>query len=359
MKAYVGSITGDPKLGESSSAISVLDLNEGSGALTHIQSLPGLESPTYLALHPSLPVLYAGEREWPPMGPQATGRGAITSLAIGADGKLALLASQPSGAPAHVNVHPGGRFLFAAMNRRLQVGVFPLSADGRAKEPSCLVQHEGRGPHAPNQNTAFPHSAFLDGSAKRLLCCDLGIDRIMVYDFDETSGQLTASDFPFAQVSSGAGPRHLAVHPSNRFVYVLNELDSTISAFAYDAESSSLSIVQTVSALPDGFRGESAAAQIMLAPSGRFLYASNRGHDSVVIFAVDSESGHLRLNGHEPSQGERPHNFTMNESGTLMLVANQRSGRVVSFHVDVNNGRLTPTGHSVEVQSPVCVVLRA
>jgi 6-phosphogluconolactonase len=254
-------------------------------------------------------------------------------------------------------VHPDGRWLFAAMNRAGLVGVFPLGADGEVGSPVCSVQHEGRGPKSPNQDRAFPHSTWLDHDRKRLFVCDLALDRVMVYDFDDSSGQLTPAERPFAQISSGAGPRHLAFHPAGHFVYVLNELDSTISAFAYDAASARLTIVQTVSALPDDFAGQSAAAQIQVHPSGRWLYASNRGHDSIAMFAIDQATGRLRLVGHEPSLGERPHNFTLDPDGQLMVVANQRSGQVASFHVDEETGALRPA-HAFAVTAPVCVVLR-
>jgi 6-phosphogluconolactonase len=190
------------------------------------------------------------------------------------------------------------------------------------------------------------------------LCCDLGIDRVMLYDFNPQTGEMQPSARPFAQVSSGAGPRHLAIHPNGQIVYVVNELDSTISVFAYDVESSKLWIVQTVSLLPADFRGESAAAQILVHPSGKFVYASNRGHDSIALFAIDQDTSTLHPIGHVPSGGERPHNFTMDSSGSLMLVANQRSDSVVGFRIHAGTGELSRTGHDLRVPSPVCVVLR-
>ena len=360
MFAYVGALTADPAAAEPDQAISVFQVDADSGRLNHVQSVGGLHSPTYLALHPTLPVLYAAERDWPPMGAQSPGTGRLTTLGVNPqDGRLTVLARRTTGAAAHVNVHPDGRYVFAALNRSQRVAAYPVEADGSVGEPSCVVQHTGRGPRPPNQLQAFPHSTFVDRSARRLLCCDLGIDRVMVYDLDEASGQLRPSPFPFAQVSSGAGPRHLAVHPNGRCVYVLNELDSTIAYFGYDQDTSVLTIQQTISALPESFAGQSAAAQILVHPSGRFVYASNRGHDSIAVFGVDADTGKLRLIAHEPSQGERPHNFTLDASGALMLVANQRSGSVVSLRVDAASGRLTPTGHAASLTTPVCVVLSA
>jgi 6-phosphogluconolactonase len=356
--AYVGAMTRDPSGGDTGAGIFVLRVEPDSGELTCIQALTGLQSPTYLAAHPLLPVVYAGERDWPPMGPQSPGTGAVTTLSIDPeDGQLTVVARQKSGGPAHLNVHPSGRYIVAALNRMLQVAVFPLAGDGRVGEACAVVQHTGRGPKSPNQDRAFPHSTWFDRSATRMLCCDLGLDRVVLYDFDLEGGRLQPSPQPYAQVSSGAGPRHLAVHPNNRWVTVLNELDSTISVFAYDAESARMSILQTISTLPDDFTGESAAAQILIHPSGRFVYASNRGHDSIAMFAIDQETGRLRSIGHVPGGGVRPHNFTIDPAGTLMLVANQRSGSVASFKIDASGGKLEATGHTVNAPGAACVVL--
>jgi 6-phosphogluconolactonase len=358
--AYVGAITGDPASAGSGVGITVVDVDLRSGSLRSLQEVSGLQSPTYLAVHPHLAMLYAAERDWPPMGAQSPGTGAVTAFTINPnDGQLTFLARQPSGGAAHLNVHPSGRYVFAAMNRKLQVTVFPIEADGSVGDACAVVQHEGRGPKSPNQDRAFPHSCWFDRAGTRVLCCDLGIDRVMLYDFDPHKGALQPAAQAYAQVSSGAGPRHLAVHPNDRWVYVLNELDSTISVFSYQAESAVMSIVQTASMLPAEFSGQSAAAQILVHPSGQFLYASNRGHDSIVVFHIDQITGRLRLIGHQPSGGERPHNFTMDASGSLLLVANQRSGSVVSFHVEAETGRLAQTGHAVSVAAPVCVVLHS
>jgi 6-phosphogluconolactonase len=358
MFAYVGAITNDPEVGDAGPGICVLDVQPESGELHRIQTVSGLQSPTYLAIHPHLPVLYAGERNFPPMGAQSPGTGAVTTLSIDpATGQLTLLTRQESGGPTHLNVHPGGRYVVAAMNRVRQVGIFPVEGDGRVGAPSSVVEHVGRGPKSPNQDRAFPHSCWFDRAATRVLCCDLALDRVMLYDLDLATGTLRPAPQSYAQVSSGAGPRHLAIHPNNHSIYVLNELDSTISVFGYQAESGTLSILQTISTLPPEFTGQSAAAQILVDPAGRYVYASNRGHDSIVVFAIDPGTGKLRHVADEPCGGERPHNFTMDPSGSLMLVANQRSGSVVSFHIDADTGRLAATGLSVDVPSPVCVVV--
>jgi 6-phosphogluconolactonase len=356
MLAFVGSITADPSQGEVGPGVSVLEVEPSSGALALRQQLGGLQSPTYLALHPRLRVLYAGERYWPPMGATSPGTGAITSFAIAGDGTLTRSGTLETGGATHLNVQPAGRFLVAPMNRIHTVGVFPLADDGRVGPPVAQIVHAGRGPVSPNQDTAFPHSCWFDPSGKRVLCCDLAQDRVLVYAFDPSTGALQPNEWGYAQVSSGAGPRHLAFLPGGDVVYVLNELDSTISVFGYEAATGKLAILQTISALPEDFTGRSAAAQIMVHPEARMVYASNRGHDSIARFSI-AQDGRLHLEEHVPSGGERPHNFTLDSTGTLMLVANQRSNRVVSFHINRGTGALTPTGHALEIPLPVCIVV--
>lgn len=355
MLAFVGSITADPAQGEVGPGVSVVEVDSASGALSLRQQVSGLQSPTYLAVHPRLRVLYAGERHWPPMGAASPGTGAITTFAIGADGSLTRSGTLATGGAAHLNVHPDGRFLVAAMNRIHTVGVFPLAEDGQVEAACAERVHSGRGPISPNQDTAFPHSCWFDASGRRVLCCDLAQDRVLVYAFDPSTGALQPNAWDYAQVSSGAGPRHLAFHPEGHVVYLVNELDSTISAFNYDAESGKLAILQTRSALPEDYTGRSAAAQIMVHPGARVVYASNRGHDSIARFSI-ADDGRLHLEEHVASGGERPHNFTLDSSGTLMLVANQRSNRVVTFHIDPATGALKATGHALEIRSPVCIV---
>jgi 6-phosphogluconolactonase len=180
----------------------------------------------------------------------------------------------------------------------------------------------------------------------------------MVYDFNQGDGRLAPSPHPYAQLSSGAGPRHLSLHPNNRFVYTVNEIDCTVSAFTYDAESSAMRIIATVSTRPEGFEGINTGSQILVHTSGRFLYSSNRGHNSIAVLAIDQETGRHRLIGFESSQGETPRNFNIDPSGKFLLVATVGSSNLVSFRIDQENGDLTPTGHSVKTPNPVCIMFR-
>jgi 6-phosphogluconolactonase len=189
-----------------------------------------------------------------------------------------------------------------------------------------------------------------------VLSCDLGVDKIFVYRLDREAGRLVPNDVPYGQVSSGAGPRHIAFHPNGRFAFVNNEIDSTLSAFAYDAERGTLRSVDTASTLPPDFAGNNSTAQVLVHPNGRFAYVSNRGHDSIAIFAVNQETGKLRPLGHEPTQGKTPRNFNLDPSGSLLLAANQGSDTIVSFRVDAESGRLAATGQVVQTPAPVCVL---
>jgi 6-phosphogluconolactonase len=184
----------------------------------------------------------------------------------------------------------------------------------------------------------------------------MGLDRVMVYDLDQTTGRLTPSDHPFAQLASGSGPRHVWIHPGNRWVYVVNEVDSSISAFTFDEESSAMRIISTSSTRPEGFASHNTGAQIVVHPSGRFLYSSNRGHDSLACFVIDSETGRPRLTELVSTGGRTPRNFNIDPTGAFLVVANVGSNSVASFRIDPNSGRLSATGYSIGTPNPVCVM---
>lgn len=355
--AYVGSLTGQPGGSAHEAPLSVFHVD--AGLFTLVQRVTQLQSPTYLATHPKRHVLYAAERHWPPLGPHPAGDGSMTSFEIHpAEGHLTPLNSQACATTAHISVHPDGRYVFAAMHRACQVAAFLLNDDGSVDEVRSARRHQGRGPRSPIQDRPFPHSVYPDPSGKRLFSCDLGIDRVMVYDFDEAAGSLEPAYHPYGQLSSGSGPRHLSFHPNGRFVYVVSELASTISIFRYDSESAALSIAQTISTLPENFEGKNAAAHVLVHPSGRFVYASNRGHNTMAVFAVHNSDGRLSLLRHEPTMGRLPHDFTIDETGKVLVVVNRGSGNVVSFRIDQEGGRLEPTGYFEGLPDPFCVVLR-
>jgi len=190
-----------------------------------------------------------------------------------------------------------------------------------------------------------------------ILAVDLGTDRLMAFRLDLERGKLNPADSPWTQMPPGTGPRHLAFHPHRPFAYVTSELQSTVTAFHYNEQRGTFEAVQTLSTLPADYKGENLGAGIRVAPSGRFVYASNRGHDSLVIFGVDTQTGKLSLIGHEPTQGVGPRDFALDPSGTLLLVANQDTDTVVTFWINQDSGRPTATGHVATVPTPVCLQL--
>ena len=352
MFVYVGTFTND----SDAKGISVFRMDEASGALTHVQTVPDLISPSFVALHPQRPFLYTVERQWTHA---VKDEGAITAFAVDpADGTLSALNKQRSGgtSPAYVSVHPSGRFAFTAHYGSGHVASFPLGSDGALGAAASVVQHHGRSTH-PRQEGPHAHSIMPDPSGRFVLACDLGLDRVMIYRLDD-AGKLVPNEIPFAQVSSSAGPRHPAFYPSGRFLYVINEIDSTISVFAYDAERGVALIQQTISSLPADFRGPNGTSQVLVHPNGKFVYGSNRGHDSIAIFTVDQETGKLALIGHQPSGGKTPRNFNIDPTGTFLLAGNQGSGTIVTFRIDPETGRLTATGSVAETPSPVCIVFK-
>jgi 6-phosphogluconolactonase len=317
--------------------------------------MSGLYGPSYLARHPTLPLLYASERIWSADDMES---GAVSAFAIDQKtGALSRVGRVRSGGkwPAHLSVHPSGGWLLLANPKTPGIASIRLSSDGLPGEVCDIEVLEGRGPNPKRQSKPYPHSIWTDRSGQFALACDLGTDRIMTYRIDKARGSFDSTELPFAQVSSGAGARHLAFHPSNRFVYVVNELDSTLCLFAFDNESGMMEIAQTVYSPPEGFHAYNHGSHAVFHPSGRFLYSANRGHDSISIFAVDQEHGWLERVGNQSSLGSFPRNFALIPEARMLLVGNHKSDNLVSFHVENDGAQLVPTGHSVRTSSPFCV----
>jgi 6-phosphogluconolactonase len=353
---YVGTYTG-----KGSEGVYVYRMDSSTGALTFVSKTTGLENPSFLAIDPKGRCVYA-VREF---GGSAGGRGgAVIALSRNpTTGELTVLNEQPSGGqgPCYVTVDREGRFLLAANYGSGHVAMLPIAEDGRLQPATSVVQHEGSSVNPTRQKEPHAHSIVLDAANRYALAADLGIDKIMVYRFDSEHGKLLPSDPPFARSEPGSGPRHIAFHPSGKYVYVIEELSSTIAAFTYNGDSGTLTPLRDgdakscVSTLPVGFQGRSTCADIHVHPSGRFLYGSNRGHDSIASFAVDDKTGELRVLGHEPTQGKTPRNFAIDPSGTFLLAANQDSDTIVSFRINHDTGALAPTGQVCKVSMPVCL----
>jgi 6-phosphogluconolactonase len=345
---YVGTYTSGKSEG-----IYVYRMNRASGELKHFSSTQSV-NPSFLTIDRSRRYLYA-VNEVNELGGKPGG--AVSAFAIDSTtGNLRLLNQQASlGAdPCHLTVDRKRKNVLVANYTGGNVAVLPILRDGSLGPAADLKQHEGsstkeqqKGPHA--------HCIILDRSERHALAADLGIDKIMIYRFDQTTGKLRPVRQPWAPLHSGAGPRHLALHPSGKYAYVINELDSTVTAFKYDGVNGTLSTIDTVSTLPNNFSGTSYCADVHVSPSGRFLYGSNRGHDSIVVFAINQHTGKLQQLEHVSTEGKWPRNFTLDPMGRFLLVANQHTDNVVTFRIDALTGRLAPTGHVAEIPVPVCL----
>lgn len=344
---------------ENSRGIYVYQLDAATGQLHDTGQGAQAHNPSFVALHPSGRFLYAVS-EAGQFG--AEPGGGVSAFAIDAQtGALSLLNQQSSRGPGpcHVALDGSGRLLTVANYGGGSIASLPIGEDGRLGPASAFFQHEGSSASPQRQSEPHAHSVTIDLNGRFALACDLGLDKILVYEVDAARGQLKPSQVLAASARPGAGPRHFAFHPSSRFGYAINELDSTVSAFAYEPQSGELHEIQTLSTLPSGFAGHSSGADIHLSPSGQFLYASNRGHDSLAMYSIDKETGRLALLGHEPTQGKTPRSFVLSPTGEFLLVANQDSDSVVVLRIDRESGRLSPTGHSIEVPSPTCVRFQA
>ncbi len=235
------------------------------------------------------------------------------------------------------------------------VACLPIQTNGRLSPASSFIQHEGKGADASRQEGPHAHSINLDQANKFALVADLGLDQVRVYQFHAEKGSLTPNDPPFATVAPGSGPRHLAFHPGGRFAYVISEMANTVTVFGYDSGRGTLSRIQTISTLPADFQGTSYTAEVQVHPSGKFVYGSNRGHDSIAIFVVDPATGKLATAGHQSTLGKNPRNFALDPTGAYLLAENQDSNSIVVFRIDQKTGGLTQVGEPVVVPMPVCI----
>jgi 6-phosphogluconolactonase len=330
------------------------ELDPATGKLSAPQLAAETVSPSFLAVHPSNRFLYAvGETD------ESAGKKTGTVSAFSLDtktGALKLLNRQPSGGihPCHLVVDRRGKNVLGANYSGGNAAVLPVEEDGRLGERTALVQHTGKGADPSRQAGPHAHSINLDAANRFAVVADLGLDQVFVYRFDPDKGHLAKNDPPSLKLDLKSGPRHFAFHPNGRHAYVINELASTVTAMKYDAERGTLEKVQTVSTLPERRKGNS-TAEVQVHPSGKFLYGSNRGHNSIAVFAVDAETGQLTPAGHQGSGIKVPRNFGIDPTGTFLLVANQDGDSILVFRIDPKTGALEATGEKVDVPKPVCV----
>ena len=345
---YVGTYTGGKSEG-----IYRLQLDRKTGELKKLGATSGVKNPSFLAIHPSGRYLYC-VCEVDDFG---KGAGGISAFAIDKSGELKLLNQESSvgGGPCHLVVDKTGKNVLAANYGGGSVCVLPIGADGRLGKATAFVQHKGSSVDKGRQEAPHAHSINLDAANRFAFVADLGLDKVLVYRFDAKKGTLTPNDPPAASVKPGSGPRHFAFHPSGRSAYVINEMNCTVTAFNYDANKGVLTETQTISTLPRPLADGDSTAEVQVHPSGKFLYGSNRGHNSIAIFSIDSDSGRLTTVGNQSTEGKTPRNFAIDPSGAFLLAENQDSDTIVVFRVDPKTGKLTSTGHKIEVPMPVCV----
>ncbi len=330
-----------------------------SGALERLSVISGIENPSFLALHPNGRYLYAVSEISEFEGRKT---GTVSAYAIdSASGRLSFLNLQPSAGavPCHLVVDRAGRNLLLATYTGGTVASFPIDSEGRLGEVISVIQHEGSSVDPVRQTGPRAHSINLDPENRFAVAADLGTDEVMVYRFDAGTGVLEPNSPPSVSVDPGGGPRHFAFHPGGRFGYVINEMGSTVTAFRYDGDKGTLDPIQTITTLPEDFQDITHTAEVRVHPSGRFLYGSNRGHDSIAIFSVDPETGRLTARGQEPTRGKTPRNFEIDPTGTWLLAANQDSDSVVVFRIDPETGALEANGQTADVPMPVCIRMLA
>jgi 6-phosphogluconolactonase len=349
---YIGTYTT-----EQSKGIYAYRFNVVTGQFVPLGLAAETSNPSFLAVHPNHKILYAVNE----IGNfQNQSSGAVSAFAIDSHtGKLTLLNQVASrGAdPCYVAVDKTGKHVLVANYGGGNVAVFPVLKGGKLRESTRVLQYKGTGANPERQES--PHAHWIDFSPDNrfVVAADLGLDQLDVYKFSASKGSLVPNQPAVVQLKPGAGVRHFAFHPNARFGYAVNEMQSSVVSFAYDPARGTLHELQTISILPKDFTGKNDAAEIQIHPSGKFLYASNRGHDSIAVFSIDPTKGTLTPVEYVPTQGKAPRYFAVDPTGSRLFVANQNSGTIVVFQIDPTSGRLTSTGQVLQIASPVCLRL--
>ena len=347
---YIGTYTGNTSRG-----IYAFRFDEGSGALSPVGLVAETKSPSFLAVSPNRNFLYAVNEISSFEGERA---GSVTAFRIDSQsGKLTALNAKSSkgDGPCHLAVDATGRFVAVANYGGGNFSLLPIGGDGRLGDAVAILANGGSGHDKERQEGPHAHAVVFDGRNRYLLGADLGLDRVFVYKFDPSTGSLGANDPSSVQLAPGAGPRHVAFHPTLPLAFSINELTSTITSLSWDAAKGRLAAAGSVSSLPAGFSGENTTAEIAVHPNGRFLYGSNRGNDSIAVFAI-APTGTLTLVEHESTRGKEPRNFAIDPSGKWLIAANQKSDNLAVFSIDQNTGALSAVGALARISTPVCVL---
>jgi 6-phosphogluconolactonase len=353
MLLYVGTYTE-----KGSEGIYVYKFNAESSKLSKLHTVKDVVQPSYLAVNKSRTYLYAVNELVEYEGKKS---GSVSAFAIDQkNGNLTLLNKQPSlgDAPCHISITDNEKFVLVANYLGGNVSVYPVEPGGKLGASVDLAQHTGFGANKERQESAHAHSINLDNNNRFAVVADLGIDKVMIYQFDDKTGKLTPNSAqPFFQTKAGAGPRHFTFHQNGKFAFVINELTSSITSFAFDENRGTLSELQTISTLPDNFNGANTCADIHISPNGKFLYGTNRGHDSLAVYQIDEKTGKLNFVEHASTSGKTPRNFTISPNGKFLLAANQNSDSIIVFKIDEKTGKLKQTKNKATVSMPVCLQL--
>lgn len=349
MTVFIGTYTGGPSKG-----IYAYELNLQDGSLKEMGLAAEADNPSFLAIHPNKKFLYAANEVANFQGKRV---GAVTGFTIDpTTGKLERINDQSSGGdgPCHLVVDRSGKNVLVANYGGGSVAVLPMDAEGKLKAASAFVQHKGSSVNSQRQKEPHAHSINVDHENRFAFAADLGMDKILIYRFDAEKGSLTANEPAFAAVKPGGGPRHFALSPDQKHAFVNNEITSSVTAFSCDASKGALTEIHTISTLPPDWKGNNSTAEIQVHPSGKFVYCSNRGHDSVAVFSVSSD-GKLKYVENESTRGKTPRNFGIDPTGKYLIAANQDSNTLAVFRIDPQSGGLTSVGEPVSAPKPVCV----
>jgi 6-phosphogluconolactonase len=348
-RVYIGTGSNAPDGG-----IFLFDFDESNGQLTSEGLAVAVNNPGFLAMDKTHTYFYSTGAA---AGPDGKPMGAVYSyVANPATGKLEILNDQSSGGadPAHISIDPSGRDLLVANYDGGNVAVLPIRQDGSLAPISSQDQHTGSSVNPDRQTKPYPHSINPDPTGKYLYAPDLGTDRVYIYDLDAANAKITPHTPPWVTVPPGSGPRHFSFAPNGKFAYLIDEMGATVIAYAYDSSTGNLTELQNISTLPPDFKAFNKSAEVVIDPAGKFLYASNRGHESIAIFSIDANTGKLTLVGWQPTLGKTPRFFALDPSGNYMIICNQDSNNIDVLKVDKATGKLTPTGVRVNAPSPMC-----
>ena len=348
-RAYIGTYTrGDSK------GIYSFVLDTGAGTLTPEGLAGEIENPSFLAIHPNGRNLYAVQELSKFQGQNS---GALSSFSIGTDGKLTRINDVVAGGTStcHVNISKNGKFAVLANYGTGSCAAFALGPDGRIGDRTAYHQHAGSSADASRQQGPHAHSVNFDRENRHVIVADLGLDQVLVYKFNASTGALTPNTPPYAKVKPGSGPRHFSFHPSGKYAYVINEMACTVTAFTWNAKSGVLNEIETVTTLNEPLKKGYSTAEVVAHPNGRFLYGSNRGHNTIAVFQIDGATGKLTKVENKSTQGEVPRNFAIDPTGQFLIAANQNSNTIVLFRINQTSGALEQAGAPLAAPAPVCV----